>query len=761
MEEPKKYLDSSIVPLIKAKVDEKQDKLVSGTNIKTVNNESILGEGDIELPAAQLYATTGQNTDGAMTQKAVTDSLEGISDDIQDVSDSLSKNVQLDLGVKEDTTSTVTLVKTSGAINSDETSTSDLALPVASATSAGVINPATYQAIEDAANQLEAINKGSVVIDNLPAEETQEQLTDAWKQETGLDELINNAKIYDKANGKVWTYYANTGEWESADITNPEVVEIDKFTNTKAGTIKGDASTEGKVFAEADGTGSVNGWDALVSRVADLEGNPYDLPTASDEVLGGIKLNSNGLLTGDVETTNDATALTYQFAKQNADGTLETATIVDVPVASAEKAGIITSTQYTKLTDLPENAIEAPVAEGTDGQVLKLKSENGELKTIWADETGSVTADDLETMRSELQAEIDDNAADISALEADKQDKLIGEGEGQNIKTINGETLLGSGDVELPAAQLYATTGQNEDGAMTQKAVTDALNTAVTNADNKYATKEALESVEGLGDTTVQLDTKLATDTSSTVTIIKTTAQLDDASNTTDTEIALPVASATTSGVLNPSTYQTIQDNATKLEVIGKGSVVVEDLPADATDEQITAAWKEASGLTDLINGASVYDETNGKIWTYYENAEAWKAADVKNPEAVQISNFTNEQSGVIKGADVDGKVFAEADGTGSVKGWDTVKSSIANNATQIESAQTIITSLQTDIEDIQTSVSGFETALDDKQNTLVASGEGQNIKTVNGNSLLGAGDVEIEVPQPLTEEEFNALWNA
>ena len=38
------------------------------------------------------------------------------------------------------------------------------------------------------------------------------------------------------------------------------------------------------------------------------------------------------------------------------------------------------------------------------------------------------------------------------------------------------------------------------------------------------------------------------------------------------------------------------------------------------------------------------------------------------------VSQFTNDVAGIIKGSDIDGKVYAEADGTGSVKGWDELK---------------------------------------------------------------------------------------
>ena len=35
-------------------LDEKQDELVSGTNIKTVNNNSLVGSGDVSIKSAQI-----------------------------------------------------------------------------------------------------------------------------------------------------------------------------------------------------------------------------------------------------------------------------------------------------------------------------------------------------------------------------------------------------------------------------------------------------------------------------------------------------------------------------------------------------------------------------------------------------------------------------------------------------------------------------------------------------------------------------------
>lgn len=45
----------------------------TSNDFKTINNTSIVGSGNITINEPILYSTTGQNTDGAMTQKAVSD----------------------------------------------------------------------------------------------------------------------------------------------------------------------------------------------------------------------------------------------------------------------------------------------------------------------------------------------------------------------------------------------------------------------------------------------------------------------------------------------------------------------------------------------------------------------------------------------------------------------------------------------------------------------------------------------------------------
>lgn len=46
--------DNVIIGKVNEIIDEKQDNLVSGTNIKTVNNQSLLGSGNLTLSASDV-----------------------------------------------------------------------------------------------------------------------------------------------------------------------------------------------------------------------------------------------------------------------------------------------------------------------------------------------------------------------------------------------------------------------------------------------------------------------------------------------------------------------------------------------------------------------------------------------------------------------------------------------------------------------------------------------------------------------------------
>lgn len=49
---------SELIGTVNEIIDDKQDTLVSGTNIKTINNTSILGSGNIEVGGSDVEAFT-------------------------------------------------------------------------------------------------------------------------------------------------------------------------------------------------------------------------------------------------------------------------------------------------------------------------------------------------------------------------------------------------------------------------------------------------------------------------------------------------------------------------------------------------------------------------------------------------------------------------------------------------------------------------------------------------------------------------------
>lgn len=160
--------------------------------------------------------------------------------------------------------STVSIDTTKTNLSTGTTTTSAVSLPVASTTQAGVMSKAIYDTLDQNTQDINAMKNGSVAITGISASPSQQDITDLWKLTTGFDEVINGARVYDVDNNKVWTYYTNDTTWHEA--SNTTQVTISTFTNSTEGTIKG-STTDGQVFAENDGTGSVNGWDTLSGQV--------------------------------------------------------------------------------------------------------------------------------------------------------------------------------------------------------------------------------------------------------------------------------------------------------------------------------------------------------------------------------------------------------------------------------------------------------------------------------------------------------------
>lgn len=79
---------------------------------------------------------------------------------------------------------------------------------------------------------------------------------------------------------------------------------------------------------------------------------------------------------------------------------------------------------------------------GTDGQVLTKIGDTDEFQYQWTDATN-----DYDTIKNKPTLEGVEISGDMSAKDLGLQSELTDVGENQNIKTINGESILGEGDL--------------------------------------------------------------------------------------------------------------------------------------------------------------------------------------------------------------------------------------------------------------------------------------------------------------------------
>lgn len=359
------------------------------------------------------------------------------------INTAINKTVVTDFSVN-DTPSTTSIVLDGAKENilTGATSTRSITLPVASGSQAGVINTSTYNAIQENSQNIDAILGGAVAISNLPAEPTQAELTTAWQTATGLTTLINGARIFDNTNEKNWTYYTNTTTWYATDASGSTTVST--ATNTSLGIVKGDATTDGKAFVEADGSLSINGWDQITNGVADALSDIASLQTQKVDKIADKGLSTNDYTTAEKNKLSSIEA----GAEVNAPNTVIDASYVhtDNNYTTTEKdklAGLsnannatITITQggTTKGSFTTNQSNNATIALDAGGSTTVSIATNSTPGIVQGDATtdGKVFVESNGTMSlngwDDLSANVSNNIANIASLQSDKVDKVTGKG---------------------------------------------------------------------------------------------------------------------------------------------------------------------------------------------------------------------------------------------------------------------------------------------------------------------------------------------
>ena len=398
------------------------------------NTEAIAAHGaELTDHDARIHTNTivndQQNTDIAALKTKTNDNaaaIEALEDEVgpETVAGTIQYRLQnidtkLPTAIKEVEMIADASTVTHKATHISGTAESD-AMPVVSREQAGIMSASVYAAMEDViANNTSRI---SVLEQSAPTYDisglvgpnpTNAEISAAFQQKYPTVPIQAGLRAADYDNAHFWQYGKNT--WIL--LTQ---IDVQMATNQSLGIVKG-SGTDGKIFVETDGSMSLKGYDALVSKDATHDSKISTLETG----LG----NANARI--DATNTNVATnAADIVAANGNISTNANDITSLKGRMATAE--GQI-ATHETKINQHTQSI------NGLTTDVNGLKTDVNGLKT---DVNGLKTdVNGLKGRMTTAEGQIATHETEINNLKASKQDKLTA---GTNI-TIENNVISAKG----------------------------------------------------------------------------------------------------------------------------------------------------------------------------------------------------------------------------------------------------------------------------------------------------------------------------
>lgn len=143
--------------------------------------------------------------------------------------------------------------------------------------------------------------------------------------------------------------------------------------------------------------------------------------------------------------------------------------------------------------------------------------------------------------------------------------------------------------------------------------------------------------------------------------------------STTEESVDVPLADESNSGLMSSADYTSLRlaiERITNLE--SKTTRLLYTAGTSPSAQEIND-FVINLGYSSPFEGIAVVVDETYHIWHYYDN-DGWKDDGVDT-----VSIFTNSIPGILLGSNEDGKIYAETDGTGSVKGWSALKTRVQN----------------------------------------------------------------------------------
>lgn len=452
----KKYVDDGL--------SDKQAVLVSGTNIKTINNQSLLGSGNIDIQTgSSLPDMTDQSgkyltTDGtsASWKALATVANSGSYTDLTDKPTIPAAQQQVDWNASSGITSilnkpTLSAVATSGDY---EDLTNKPTIP------ASVTVDQTYSATSTNAQS------GTAVASAIS--EKQDTVTGAATTITSSN-LTSNRALISNDSGKVAVSNTTSTELEYVNgVTSSIQTQFDTIT----GKIPASATSSNQLADKAFVNSSINAvaayyitantaGDAFATKAA-LDVGPYYYDGAARTPTK----NDYAIVDADETKDNACTRYTYTGSQWSFQYIVNNS-----PFTQAQVDAINSEINSTLVTNYSAHIADATIHVTSSDKTTW----NGKQDAITGAAT-TVTSSDLTANRALISnangkiavspkvtstelGYLDGVTSAIQTQLDGKQETLVGSGPGQNIKTINDNSLLGSGNITIDS--LPSQTGQD------------------------------------------------------------------------------------------------------------------------------------------------------------------------------------------------------------------------------------------------------------------------------------------------------------
>ena len=250
------------------------------------------------------------------------------------------------------------------------------ALPVVSRTQAGIMSASVYAAMEDViannTSRISVLEQSALTYDIsglVSADPTNAEISAAFQQKYPSIPIQPGIRVADYNNAHFWQYGNNM--WILLTQIN-----IQTATNDSLGIVKG-SNTDGKVFVETDGSMSLKGYDALVSKDAthDSKINTLEVGLGNanariDATNTNVANNAADIVTanGNISTnTNDINGLKGRMA--TAEGQIATHE-TKITQHTQSINGLTTDVNAIKTNKQDKLIAGTNITIGTDGKTI-------------------------------------------------------------------------------------------------------------------------------------------------------------------------------------------------------------------------------------------------------------------------------------------------------------------------------------------------------------------------------------------------------